>query len=1042
VPTCTSCGHANPEGASFCNACGAALAAAVPERRKLATLLFCDVSGSTAMGERLDPESVRELMFRYFHEMREAIERHGGTVEKFVGDAVMAVFGVPLAHEDDALRAVRAASEMRERLERLNPKLERRFGASLALRIGVNSGEVVAGDVSSREAVVTGDAVNTAARLEQAAAPGEILLGERTLRLARGALEVERVEPVHAKGKAEPVAAYRLLALAPSPPLAPVRVSLLVGRENELAALERHFDQAVSDGRCRLATIVGEPGVGKSRLASELIARVDGRAAAYAGRCLPYGEGITFWPMAEIVRRASSIRDEDGPDVARNRIGKLVEGHVAERISAAIGLGGDAIGLDVIALAFRRLFEALAAERPLILLLEDVHWAQETLLDLLGRLGESIRAPVLLMCTARPELADSRPSWPATMRLQPLGEEDVDRLLEPYALEEAARRRVVATARGNPLFVEELAIFLRERPEGGEIPDTLAALLTARLDLLPEPERAAAERASVEGEIFHQSAVAALSGHGVQPELGALLRRDILRPAEARFVDDAAFQFKHILIRDAAYRGIAKKMRAELHEGFAQWLEHAAGARLGEFEEFLGYHLEQAYRYREELGPVDERAQALAAQAFHHLAAAGLRAFERGDMPATANLLSRAIVLSDRDDPRRLELIPPLAEALVDSGEPTRADAIVEEASERARRVGADQVAARLDLFRAGKRRWSDPAWFTEHALSVAEHAMELLARYRDDAGLASAWNIAGLAHLFRGQLTAQCEAHQRALQHARRARATGGPRRGLAAEDEFEARHYLAYSMALGPTPWKELERYCRGTLTVARDEGHLQLEASCLGFLALVQAESGQFEPAREGLARARGILEDLGQRWSLAVSWAYRAAQVEMVAGEPAAAERVLRWAYETLTQMGDKGVGPAVRATQLADALLAQGRDEEALAFTEISEKEAAGWNDALAQVYLRTLRPRLLARSGEFATAETLAREAVEIADATEFHDLRTGSRRALAEVLRLSGQTAEAAAPLGEAIRLYEHKGSIVSARRVRSELAELSVAT
>ena len=295
--------------------CGSPLEPAAPERRKLATMLFCDMSGSTAMGERVDAESVREMMFSYFHEMRAAIERHGGTVEKFIGDAVMAVFGVPTAHEDDALRAVRAAWEMQERLVALNEQLEQRYGSTIALRIGVNTGEVVAGEGTTRQALVTGDAVNVAARLEQTAAPGQVLIGEPTLRLVRDAVSVEAVEPLALKGKSEPVPAYRVLAIDAAAPALSRRLDTpMVGREAELTQLESMLDET-KRGRCLLATVVGEPGVGKSRLAAELIAGAHD-VQVLRGSCLQYGEGITYWPIAEIVRQAAGIRDEHSREEA------------------------------------------------------------------------------------------------------------------------------------------------------------------------------------------------------------------------------------------------------------------------------------------------------------------------------------------------------------------------------------------------------------------------------------------------------------------------------------------------------------------------------------------------------------------------------------------------------------------------------------------------------------------------------------------------------------------------------------------------------
>ena len=379
VGTCSSCGQANPDTARFCSGCGAELGmAAAREVRKTVTVLFCDLAGYTGRGERLDPEALRRLQSRYFEEARAALERHGGTVEKFIGDAVMAVFGIPQVHEDDALRASRAAVELREAVGALG----------LEARIGVNTGEVVAG---SGDALVTGDAVNVAARLEQAASPGEILIGEHTLRLTRGAVEAETVEQLELRGKSEPVAAFRLVSSTGAPAIERRLDAPLVGRARELEQLRRAYGRAVADRACRLVTITASPGIGKSRLALELAGSVEAEATVLTGHCLPYGVGITYWPMIEIFRAA---RTEEELDVALA-----------------------APGAEETFLLIRKLLERLARERPLVLIVDDIHWAELTLLDLLEHLTDWTRdAPLLLLCLARPDLVDTRPAWAAAGR--------------------------------------------------------------------------------------------------------------------------------------------------------------------------------------------------------------------------------------------------------------------------------------------------------------------------------------------------------------------------------------------------------------------------------------------------------------------------------------------------------------------------------------------------------------------------------------------------------------------------------------------------
>src|SRR4051794_29666841 len=434
MAVCSMCGAANPEGARFCNGCGTPLGAPALERRKLATLLFCDMSGSTAMGERVDAESVRSLMLSYFHEMRAALERHGGTVEKFVGDAVLAVFGVPTAHEDDALRACRAAVEMQARLASLNEEFEHRFGTRIALRIGLCTGEVVAGDASGRETFVTGDPVNVAARLEQAAGPGEVLIGEPTLALVRAAVRAEAIEPLSARGKSDPVPAYRLLGVEDFAPV-PRRVhTRFTGRGTQLDLLERAF-RGVAAGASRGFTIVGEPGVGKSRLVEEFVSQVGTRARMVRGSCLSYGDGITYWAVAQVVRELARVLDEHSPAQAQ----ALIEAHVARlpnrkavaaNIAQLLGLSDTTATGEETAAAIGDFLAAGAGDRPLVVLVDDIQWAEPTLLQLLAGLPAAIGgAPVLLLFLARPELLEHRPEWPVALQLEPFDGREVEELL-------------------------------------------------------------------------------------------------------------------------------------------------------------------------------------------------------------------------------------------------------------------------------------------------------------------------------------------------------------------------------------------------------------------------------------------------------------------------------------------------------------------------------------------------------------------------------------------------------------------------------------
>src|ERR671918_1025067 len=440
---CPACGHKNSDRAKFCEECAAPLdvAPAAREQRKTVTVIFCDVTGSTALGESTDPEALRALLARYFERMKRVVERHGGTVEKFIGDAVMAVFGIPQVHEDDALRACRAAGEIREAVAALSKELERDLGTTIEVRVGVNTGEVVAGDPAAGQALVTGDAVNVAARLEQAAQPGQILIGRSTFDLSRDALVADPIEPLALRGKTDAVAAYDLAEVHPTAPAFARRLdSPLVGREDQLRLLREAFDRAVSEPACHLLTILGPAGVGKSRLVEEFLADV-ADARVLRGRCLPYGEGITFFPVVEVLKQAADIADFEDPAETERKICALVEGDehgslVCARIGQLLGLAeGEAVPEETL-WAIRRFLEALARGGPLVVVFDDIHWGEGTFLDLIEYVAEWTRdAPVVLVCPARPELLDARPGWAggkpnaSTIVLEPLPNEESERLL-------------------------------------------------------------------------------------------------------------------------------------------------------------------------------------------------------------------------------------------------------------------------------------------------------------------------------------------------------------------------------------------------------------------------------------------------------------------------------------------------------------------------------------------------------------------------------------------------------------------------------------
>ena len=649
------------------------------QTRRTVTVLFADLVGSTGIGEALDPEALRMLQSRYFESARTVIERHGGTVEKYIGDAVMAVFGWPTTHEDDALRAVRAAVEIRAAVGQL--RVGRAGSARWQLRIGVQTGPVVATVPEEAEgALVTGDTVNIAARLQSSAAPGEIIIGRLTRELVRDAVTTEALR-LDLRGKSEQVEAYRLLEVSGDAAHLRRLDAPMVGREAELAVLRAAFEAAVTERTCQLVTVVAPAGVGKSRLLTELATGLTERATVLRGHCLPYGDGITYWAVAEILRAAVGVGEDARPaelaGALRERVADLPESaRMGEVLAAVVGASEIAVSTDDIAWATRKFLETVARERPLALLIEDLHWAEPALLDLIETLVDwSQAAAMLIVATARLELRERRPEW-ATGRptahvldLRAMGPGAVEQLLDHLpggaALPAVVRARIATAAEGNPLFVEEMVGMLIDdgalRREGdgwrtsaaiGEVavPSSISALLAARIDGLPPAERVVAERGAVVGRSFERGAVQALSPEddrgGLVARLLALSRREIISRDAPGLGDDDAFRFRHILIRDAAYERLSKRERAELHERFADWLESVAGERLMELSEIRAHHLAQAAEYRLELGQ-DLTASPLLERTRTALLAAADRAEQLHAYPEAARLLARLIALEE-----------------------------------------------------------------------------------------------------------------------------------------------------------------------------------------------------------------------------------------------------------------------------------------------------------------------------------------------------------------------------------------------------------
>jgi class 3 adenylate cyclase len=939
-------------------------------QRKVVTVLFCDVVGSTALGETTDPELLRALLARYFQRMSELIENYGGTVEKFIGDAVMAVFGVPVAHEDDALRACRASLEMQKALPELG----------LEGRIGVNTGEVVTG---TDERLATGDAVNVAARLQQAARPGDVLVGAPTLELVREAVAVDELDPLELKGKAQPVPAYRLRTVREAQRRHQMR---FVGREQELAAVAEAWGRAHHEQRCELLTIVGEAGVGKSRLVAEALTATDARVVQ--GRCLPYGEGITYWPVVEVIKQLGALPSDPAAAAAmRSLLGESEAGTTAEEI----------------AWSFRKLLEEAA---PLVVVFDDIQWGEETFLDLLEHIALlSTGAALLLLAIARPELAERRASWPVTLRLEPLQGDQVEELIGER-LPTEFREQILRFAGGNPLFVSEILAMAEEA--GGEVsvPPTLRALLAARLDQLEQAERRVLECGSVEGMLFHRGAVQMLLPEEAQvtPRLAALVRKELVRPEKAQLPGEDGFLFRHLLIRDAAYDGLPKSARADLHERIATWLEEQ-GRDIVELDEVVGYHLEQAARYAAELGEPDAR---LSERAGERLAIAGRRALWRGDTHAAGSLLGRALELTR---PLGLDVHLELDHAYaVRYIAPAEAAAMAEAAADQALAAGdlAGEALARALAARGYLDIVEHPD--VDRVERLARKAIPLLERRGDHAGLVHVWDSLGSVANFHCNYEEMARASEQALHHAE-----------LAGQ---KPRHLFGLESALlyGPRPADEALDVLDAALPEDADPGSVLARARLLAMLR-------RFDEAWPLVTAATARWKELtGKHTSYALS------EVARLAGDLEAAASYMREHCQIYEEYGQRA-NLSSFAPMLGRLLCDLGRYSEAEPLARLG-RELGDRQDILTQMLWRQVLSRVHASRGEHSEAEPLINEAVGLSEETDAIDAQGDAFDDLWDVLRLGNRAEDAASALERALDRYERKRNLAMAERVREKLA------
>lgn len=975
---------------------------AAPGSRRTVTVVVADLRDQTAD----DPEAGRAEL----EQVRETVARYGGTADELPDGAVLAVFGSPVAHEDDCVRALRAVAELR--------------AVGVVSRAAIETGEVLA----APNATVRGTVVRTAARLKEAANAGEIALGEATGRLVGDAA---RLEPL---GSGESQAALRLVEVAPEAPVRPLRLDAhLVGRARELADLRDLFARAVGERKALLVTVAGEPGIGKTRLARELGEALAGEARVLQGRCLAYGEGMTYWPLREIVHQAAG--GESRAEVLALLAGDDDSRVIADRLASVLGDTESAYPVEEIRWAAQRLLARLSQERPLLVVIDDVHWAEPTLVDLIEHVVAADRVgPVLVLCLARPEFLESRPEWAgASFALAALSPEESVELLALLAAGvvegDRGRDRIITTASGNPLFLEQLAAFAAERrstERGGVPPPNLRSLLAARLDGLGPGERAVIERAAVVGREFWAGAVADLlppAGRGtLARHLDALAGKGFTEADASPAPFEQAFRFRHVLIQEAAYRSLPKGLRAEFHERVAGWLERSPLGLSVDTDQVVGYHLEQAYRYRSELRPVDDGLRALGERAGDRLAAAGRRALEREDAAAAVNLLERALALL-ADQSARLVLSLRLAEALDIAGEAERPYALLGEAVDEARRSGDRRTEwlAAIQRARLGTRV-APHEWSNERVIETATEALEVFQALDDDLGLARAWQLMA-EPLFGNCRYDDTVGHfRRALVHAER---TGDEREVLLVHD------YLHQSLYFGSAHVSVVRAEAEAML--ARADGRPRATTFALLTLAAVQAMSGEAEESRQLYFRAKSIAEEVGLGFLLAMV-PFFTQDVGLLFGDAEFAEQEMRAGYERLEAVGDKAFRSTMAAV-LAEALYQLDRHEEAEQLAGIAIA-LGSVDDVATQAQASAVQAKLLAAKRDFDGAERLAREALERSKDADALDMRAYVLLSAGEVFRLAGRGDEAKAAFGEAADVSDRKGNVVRARDARARLA------
>jgi class 3 adenylate cyclase len=980
--------------------------------RKLATVLFADLVASTELVAGADPEVVRRRVTTFFDGVSGCIERFGGTVEKFAGDAVMAAFGIPRAHEDDAERAVRAALAIVENVRELE----------LEARIGIEAGEVVVDETDSTFA--TGEAVNVAARLQQAARPGEILMGAAARRLTDGVIEAEPAGPLELRGFRQAIEAYRPICAGDGGrPLGNLAAPFF-GRDAELDLLHNTLERTIRDQRPHVFTVYGEPGVGKSRLVREFLAGAEG-VTILSGRALPYGEGVTYWPLAEMVKSAAGITDDDPLEIARE---KLIECCGDEAIAELLGLASGVLeavdserGQPEIAWAAREFVDELADVQPLVLVFEDIHWAEEPLLELIDHLAQWVRERALLIvCLARPELLDVRPGWgggrirSTAIELEPLPRSDSERLADALLVDAElpadVRTHLLDKTEGNPLFVEETVRMVLESGDGAfdRIPDTLQALIAARIDRLPQSEKLLLQRASVIGRVFWAGALAHLSpefDEELADALDDLLMRDLLtRESRSTITGEEPYRFKHVLIREVAYSALSKSSRADLHTKFAEWLRERADKELLEIR---AYHLDQACLLLAELDgrpPKD-----LAQTAAKALEAAGKRALSREAAASARKLLLRAVELESTLE-RRYNAAH-AAWKLADLGAVAREmEALVGDAAAEgnAKIQGRALTAlAETTLSREGDVR---------AATELAEQALSVLDE-DDHVGRFGALDARSLIAWYEGRIAVAEEFEGAALDTARAA-----GRKDLESRAALELAHLQLTRM--------EEERAApliERALELAEESGSIVARAQAAQAKGDFHRMRDENDEAEGWLTKSLDLFMETGSQRGIA-SVSKSLGKLMWRIGNMARAEKLFRESIRLLAPIQERGI-LCESQRLLSQLLLELGRIDEAEKYA-LASRETVSAEDVSSRATTRIALAQVRAAQDRDAEAEQLFREALEIVDRAEQCRLGFEVIPAYADFLRARGRDGEAddlAGRLAELVPSADESSSLIA---------------